>query len=122
MRPLTLCLVLVVICSALLLAGCGGSNSGASMLSGRVYDDGTRLPLSGIKVLIPSVQQVVTAADGLFVFNRGASSLVVAGAGYLTQTVTVPTGGSQIDLGIIYLVPSPVAGYGNVSGNIVEAG
>lgn len=126
MRLLTLCLVLVIISSALLLAGCGGGSDGsgsqATSITGRVCDAGSRLPLLGVKVVIPSVTQTTTNADGVFTFSRGASSLVLAGTGYLTQTVPVPSANGGVDLGNLYLVPAPVAGYGNITGTIVEAG
>lgn len=124
MRPLTLCLVLVIISSALILGGCGGSSSsGSATITGRVCDDGTRSPLLGISVVIPSRTETTTDADGVFQLTAaGASSLSVAGTDYETKLVSIPAGSGDIDLGIIYLVPAPLDGYGNISGTIVEAG
>lgn len=124
MRPLTLCIVLVIISSALILGGCdGGSSSGSAIITGRIYDDGTRLPLAGISVVVLSQTETTTNADGVFQLTAaGARSLTIAGAGYQTMTVSVPAGSGDLDLGILYLVPAPLANHGNIYGTIVEAG
>lgn len=124
MRLLTFCLVLLIISSALILGGCGGgSGSGPASISGFVYDAGTRLPISGIRVVVPSSTETVTDTDGFFLLSgTGGGSVSVAGTGYVTQTVSIPSGSGDLYLGGFYLVPAPLSGYGNITGTITEAG
>jgi len=123
LRLLTFCLVLLIISSALVLGGCGGSGSGPASISGFVYDAGTRLPISGISVVVPSRAETVTDTNGFFLLSgTGGGSVSVAGTGYLTQTMSIPPGSGDIYLGGIYLVPAPLSGYGNITGTITEAG
>lgn len=125
MRPITVCLVIVLVSAIALVTGCGGGDSSPSTLSGTVVDAGTLQPLANASVVVTTGVSTVTDATGFFFFdsfNPGVSSVSVAAPGYVTQVVNVPAGGGDKSVGTVFLTPAPVAGTGNVTGIITEGG
>lgn len=124
MRASIVCLVIALTISVALVAGCGGGRSATSTLSGTVVDAGTLQPIAGAFVVGGGLN-ATTDADGDFFcdgISPGASSVTVAATGYVNQVVDVPAGGGDKTVGIVYMVPAPVNGAGDVTGVITEGG
>ena len=107
------------------LAGCSGDTKGvAATLLGVVVHDSNGAPIAGVKVTDNKVE-TTTQADGTFrldIENDGNATVYILGNGYEIAQAAVPAGAGDIDLGQFTIRPVPIAGYGNITGIIADAG
>lgn len=126
-RAFSMILAMVLILLTVGLVGCGGGGGGDNLITvtGRVIDDGTLVGVVGARVVGPGGVQVTTTADGLFTFpglSNSVASLTIVASNYLNAVVTVPVGTGDRGVGVVNLQPAPVAGAGNITGVVLEAG
>lgn len=120
----TITLLLLALVLTPLLTGCNGGDGGGNLrLLGTVRDAGSLQGIAGARVVAKSVE-ATTDANGDFDLPNAPSSgqVVVTASGYENANVAIPPATDEVDLGNIDLVPAPIAGTGNITGIITEAG
>ena len=109
------------------LSGCGSGGGGTgTTLHGKLLDDGTLTGIAGATVVAPGGQGITANADGSFTLGNLAQmpdSLTATAPGYQTLSVTVTEEAKKKGtVGALYLKPARVAGTGNISGIVTQAG
>lgn len=92
-------------------------------ITGRVVDTSTNQPLGGVSVVSGQLSTTTTTTGEFILSNisQGSQTIIFSLAGYTTATATVNiTAGSIVNLGTIFLSPSPTTGI--IKGTVTDAG